>query len=273
MLFAWPVGAILGAGQWVQSHAGKKPSWHFQFDPSLQWMEQLVLWGSGLIIIRLYLHSRSLQARHQQPQNPRCRDIPSVDSLRDLASGLEPRPDQLLIEYRSTNERALQERSQTFFSGILIWIVCLQLGNWVTQMVPTRPFSPPRLLLLAICMGLPLARLRSGLPALRLSQELDERLLFDFSRQEISNINCNGDGQTPPARLLRFSEIEQVELRLHKSSKGTFVTASLFLTSPNDPPLQIAYCLQVRASDTQPIVQAAQKLADALGKPLQQSQT
>lgn len=266
MLFIWPFGSMLGAGQWVHVGQGKKAGWQFHFDSGLQWLNSLFLWATAALYVLASVHASRLKARYQKPRNPRCQTIPSVNSVLALGSALARGEKEVLVEFESPREKAVRTQAASLLGGLFLWLIGLQLGNQLAGWLTLAKMSSARFFLLGVCLLPGLDFVLRGLRSMRRALEIDERLLFQFTRKEIGLIDCQVTRHTEPQRVLSFEEIHEVQLLSIRDNKETLRALKVVLHSGAGEPLQVGSDLSVAEEGL--ALEAAQRLADSLGKPL-----
>lgn len=268
MLFAWPFGSILGAGQWVHVGQGKQAGWQFHFHSGLAGLHQSFLWGTGALFVLAHLYSSRLKSRYQKPRNPRCKEIPSADSALALSGLLAKGESEILVEFESSDEQAVRLQAKLLFGGLFLWFLGLQIGSLVVGLLPLAPMSSARFFLVGVCLVPGLDFVLRGLRAMRRALEIDERLLFQFSRQEVGLIDCQAVDQAQPKKLLSFAEIREVQLVSIRDDKEELSALKIMLEGGQGEPVQVGTHLTVAQQGI--ALEAAEKLATCLGKPLAQ---
>lgn len=230
----WPVGSALDLGQWVESESDDG-GWTFIFDEEFRrvgWMVALLFVAQLVALVKVVqrLSPTTLAA------NPKYREFPTAEKTVDSwGHHLKERTPALLFDYESEAETNLLWEQRPFWAGGCLLnvspiLAALTVGFFGSGLGPGP--SEPRIFILLGFYALAMALLVYGAKIVKSQPKIDDRLIFDFEKNEVQRIALH-DPFCKPERWFGFDTIDRLVFTKRVFSSGAVSDSSLDLKAPD----------------------------------------
>lgn len=272
MMVSWPLGSILQAGTWERTtNSDGESGWTFYFDSGYAFIE----WSCclALFLLLCLVWTMLVRASSTRPVRPRhLQGLPTPDPEPDaLLACLQNRPGKILLDFESEKELKWGERLLSFPAGLALLPMGLGIGHFVAQAGDSNlGVGPtPQRLLLALLFASPgLAMIFRGIWSLAVLKQIDDRLLIDFSAQEIHLVDVS-DPRVQARPLLGFSAIKHLHLkkRLWEDDRKFISYRLELIRESGKEPIKIFHSHQEQGSES-----AAELMAELFHVTLERSE-